>query len=230
MEESLQEDSIYLTFEETRVLGSLAEKSIITPESYPISLNALANACNQKTSRHPQTELSEDEVQEALDSLRFKGLVMRVDLAGSRIPRYQHKLSEILDLNRGETALLIVLMLRGPQTVGELRSRVERLHAFADIVDVEETLATMQQREDPLTEVIDPAPGQKEIRHYHLLTDPPEIEERAGIVYVPAPDRKISQVDEMFQDIGAMREEIDALRNELREISDAFREFKRQFE
>ena len=230
MEESLDEDSIYLTFEETRVLGSLAEKAIITPENYPLSLNALANACNQKTSRHPQTELSEEEVQEALDSLRFKGLCMRVDLAGSRIPRYQHKISENLDLNRGETALLIVLMLRGPQTVGELRSRVERLHAFAGIEDVEETLSTLHQRETPLTEVIDPAPGQKEIRHYHLLTDPPEIEEQAGIVYVPAPDRKIGQVDEMSQDVRAMREEIDALRHELREIRDAFSEFKRQFE
>ena len=116
MEESLQEDSLYLTFEETRVLASLAEKAIVTPESYPLSLNALTNACNQKTSRHPQTELSEDEVAEALDSLRFKGLVLRVDLAGSRIPRYQHKLPEAIGLNKGEAALLIVLMLRGPQT------------------------------------------------------------------------------------------------------------------
>jgi uncharacterized protein len=230
MEETILEDSLYLTFEETRVLSSLAEKAIITPESYPLSLNALANACNQKTSRHPQTELTEDQVQEALETLRFKRLVMRVDLAGSRIPRYQHKLPETLNLNKGETALLIVLMLRGPQTAGELRSRVERLHAFADLEDVEATLTDMQQREVALTEVIDPAPGQKETRHYHLLTDPPEIEERASMVYVPAPDRKISQVDEMFHDVNAMREEVDALRSELREISDAFKEFKRQFE
>ncbi len=230
MEDNLQEGSLYLTFEETRVVASLVEKAIVTPENYPLSLNALANACNQKTSRHPQTELSEDEVEEALDSLRFKGLVLRVDLAGSRIPRYQHKLPESIDLNKGETALLVVLMLRGPQTVGELRSRVERLHAFADLDDVEDTLTAMRQREAPLTDTIHPSSGQKEIRHYHLLTDPPEIEERTDLVYVPAPDRKVNQVDEMSQDVSAMREEIDALRNELRAISDAFREFKRQFE
>jgi len=230
VEEELQEDSPYLTFEETRTLGSLAEKSIITPENYPLSLNALTNACNQKTSRHPQTELTEDEVQEALDSLRYKKFAVRVDLAGSRIPRFQHKLSETLILNKGETALIIVLMLRGPQTLGELRSRVERMHAFADLEDVEQTLHSMRQREIPLTEVLDPAPGQKETRYYHLLSDPPEIEEGAGMVYVPAPDRAIGQVDEMSNEMRDMREEIDALRNELREISDAFREFKKQFE
>ncbi len=230
MEEDFQEDTLYLTFEETRVLASLAEKAIVTPENYPLSLNALANACNQKTSRNPQTELSEEEVEEALETLRFKGLVLRVDLAGSRIPRYQHKLQESIGLNKGETALLVVLMLRGPQTVGELRSRVERLHAFAGIEDVEDTLVSMRQREIPLTDMIEPSSGQKETRHYHLLTDPPEIEEQADVVYVPAPDRKIGQVDEMIQDIRAMREEIDALRDELRVISDAFREFKRQFE
>ena len=230
MEEELQEDSLYLTFEETRTLGALAEKSIITPENYPLSLNALTNACNQKTSRHPQTELSEDEVQEALDSLRYKKLAVRVDLAGSRIPRFQHKFSETLILNKGEAALIIVLMLRGPQTLGELRSRVERMHAFADLEDVEQTLHSMRQREIPLTEVLDPAPGQKETRYYHLLSDPPEIEEGAGVVYVPAPDRTIGQVDEMSNEMRDMHEEIDALRNELREISDAFREFKKQFE
>ena len=230
MEEELQEDAPYLTFEETRTLGALAEKSIITPENYPLSLNALTNACNQKTSRHPQTELTEDEVQEALDSLRYKKLAVRVDLAGSRIPRFQHKLSETLILNKGEMALIIALMLRGPQTLGELRSRVERMHAFADLEDVEQTLHSMRQREIPLTEVLDPAPGQKETRYYHLLSDPPEIEEGAGVVYVPAPDRAIGQVDEMSNEMRDMREEIDALRNELREISDAFREFKKQFE
>ena len=230
MEEGLQEDSHYLTFEETRVLGSLVEKAIVTPENYPLSLNALATACNQKTSRHPQTDLSEEEVEEALDSLRFKGFVMRVDLASSRIPRYQHKLSESLILNKGETALLVVLMLRGPQTVGELRSRVERMHAFADLQDVEETLVTLAQRENPLTNTLPPAPGQKETRHFHLLTDPPEVEERTEVVYVPAPDRKVSQVEDISQEVAEMREEIDALRSEVREISDAFRAFKRQFE
>ena len=230
MEESVQEDSHYLNFEETRVLGALAEKAIVTPENYPISLNALVNACNQKTSRHPNTELTEDEVEEALNSLRYKKLVMRVDLASSRIPRFQHKLPETLNLAKGETALLIVLMLRGPQTLGELRSRVERMHPFADLEDVEQTLCSMRQRDLPLTEVLDPAPGQKEIRYYHLLTDPPEIDEGASMVYVPAPDRKVSQVDDMEGEVGKMREEIDALRNELREISDAFREFKKEFE
>ena len=146
MEEGLQEDSHYLTFEETRVLGSLVEKAIVTPENYPLSLNALANACNQKTSRHPQTDLSYEEVEEALDSLRFKGFVMRVDLASSRIPRYQHKLSESLILNKGETALLVVLMLRGPQTVGELRSRAARMEPIADLATLQPILVTLQEK------------------------------------------------------------------------------------
>ena len=161
MEESVQEDSHYLNFEETRVLGALAEKAIVTPENYPISLNALVNACNQKTSRHPNTELTEDEVEEALNSLRYKKLVMRVDLASSRIPRFQHKLPETLNLAKGETALLIVLMLRGPQTLGELRSRVERMHPFADLEDaqlvkvqsltyvVSRTVAALRRNEPP---------------------------------------------------------------------------------
>ncbi|MBG30742.1 MAG: hypothetical protein CMI31_12180 [Opitutae bacterium] len=229
MEENLQEDSPYLNFEETRVLGSLAEKAIITPENYPISLNALTNACNQKTSRYPRTELVDEEVQEALDSLRYKKLVMRVDLASSRIPRFEHRIPETLNLDKGQTALLIVLMLRGPQTIGELRTRVERMHPFADLEDVEETLTAMRQREVPLTEALEPATGQKEIRYYHLLTDPPEIEETAGMVYVPAPDRKVSQVEDISQQIERMREEIDALRSELRETTDSFREFKKQF-
>ena len=121
-------------------------------------------------------------------------------------------------------------MLRGPQTAGELRSRVDRLYAFADLEDIENTLDSLREREKPLVGNLDPAPGQKETRHYHLLTDAPEIEEGAGTVYVPAPDRAVSQVDEMADEVRSMREEVDALRSELREISDAFREFKKQFE
>lgn len=136
---------------EVRVLGALLEKDQTTPEYYPLTVNALLNACNQKSSREPIVNYSEETVTEALASLQYKGLVMRISGAGHRVEKYGHRLGEKLNLGRRELALLCVLMLRGPQTVGELRGRTERMHDFADMDEVEHVLRTLESRDpDPL--------------------------------------------------------------------------------
>jgi uncharacterized protein YceH (UPF0502 family) len=137
---------------ETRVLGSLLEKDITTPEYYPLTLNALVNACNQKSSREPVVNYDEDTVVQALELLKPKGLALRISGAGHRVEKWSHRLGEALNLGRRELALLCVLMLRGPQTVGELRSRTERMHDFADMEEVESVLELLASRQpDPLT-------------------------------------------------------------------------------
>jgi hypothetical protein len=131
---------------EIRVLGSLLEKEITTPEYYPLTLNALVNACNQKSSRDPVVNYEEEPVQQALALLRHKGLAVRISGAGHRVEKYAHSLGERLNLGRRESAVLCVLMLRGPQTAGELRGRTERMHEFAEIADVEHCLESLAQR------------------------------------------------------------------------------------
>src|SRR5579862_3058605 len=128
---------------EVRVLGALLEKDQTTPEYYPLTLNALVNACNQKSSREPIVNYNEETVTEALASLQHRGLALRISGAGHRVEKYGHRLGEKLNLGRREMALLCVLMLRGPQTVGELRGRTERMHDFADLEEVEHVLATL---------------------------------------------------------------------------------------
>ena len=136
---------------ELRVLGSLLEKESTTPEYYPLTVNALVNACNQKSSREPIVQYDEDTVIAALDSLRQKGLVMKTSGAGHRVEKYAHRMGEIVNLGRRELALLCVLMLRGAQTVGELRGRTERMHAFEDMDEVERVLEHLATREpEPL--------------------------------------------------------------------------------
>jgi len=136
---------------EVRVLGALVEKEITTPEYYPLTLNALVNACNQKSSREPVVNYGEDTVSQALTLLRNKGLSLRITGAGHRVEKYGHTLGEKLNLGRREVALLCVLMLRGPQTVGELRGRTERMHNFEDLEEVERCLEALAARDpDPL--------------------------------------------------------------------------------
>jgi hypothetical protein len=156
---------------EIRVLGTLLEKAKLTPEYYPLSLNALTLACNQKTSREPVSDYAEDTVLAALDRLRDKGLAWRVDVAGSRVPRYRHRLDEAWELAPPAYALLCVLFLRGAQTLGQLRQRCERLHAFADLDAVEACLGEMADRaEQPhsLVRRLPRLPGTKEIRFTHV--------------------------------------------------------------
>jgi uncharacterized protein len=166
---------------QTRVLGSLIEKEITTPENYPLSLNSLVNACNQKSSRDPVLELTEDEVRQAIHTLEDENLVST--LHDARVPKYEHRIRTVLNLRRDETAVLCLLMLRGPQTPGELRSRSERLYAFDDIAAVQATLDRLASREPasdsspnstgPLTAVQPRQPGSREARYAHLLSGEP---------------------------------------------------------
>ena len=161
--------NILLSEVETRVLGSLIEKDITTPDYYPLSLNALVNACNQKNNRDPVMHLDEDAVRQALDVLHDQRLAGPISSADSRVPKYEHRLQEVFNFTRGETALLCVLLLRGPQTPGELRGRSERMHRFEDLTEVQSTLQRLSEREPPLVKVLARQPGTKEARAMHLL-------------------------------------------------------------
>src|SRR4051812_3004950 len=164
-----------LTAAEVRVLGSLIEKQITTPDYYPLTLNALTNACNQLTNRDPVVAFDETTVVRALDGLRDKRLATLFAGAESRVAKYKHTLTDRLLLTPAEIAVLCVLMLRGPQTVGELRTRSERLFAFDTLPEVEETLNVLAARQSqPLVTKLPRQPGTKESRYAHLLAGPPE--------------------------------------------------------
>jgi uncharacterized protein YceH (UPF0502 family) len=165
-----------------RVLGSLIEKEITTPENYPLSLNALINACNQRSSRDPVLDLAEEEVRQALHVLEDLALVTPV--RDARVPKYEHRIRTVLNLRRDETAVLCLLLLRGPQTPGELRSRADRLYTFDDLLAVQSTLERLATRPapdaannetGPLTTVLPRQPGSREARYAHLLGDPPSV-------------------------------------------------------
>jgi uncharacterized protein len=174
---------MHLSPHQLRVLGSLIEKEITTPENYPLSLNALLNACNQRSSRDPVLDLTEEEVRQALHSLEDLALVTAVREA--RVPKYEHRIRTVLNLRRDETAVLCLLMLRGPQTPGELRSRADRLYTFDDLASVQSTLERLaarttideasSQTTGPLTTVLPRQPGSREARYAHLLGAPPDL-------------------------------------------------------
>ena len=155
---------------QARVLGALLEKEITTPDYYPLSLNALMNACNQRSNREPVMNLHEDEVRDALIGLQDQRLAGPAQGADSRVSKYEHRLGEAFNFSRAETALLCVLLLRGPQTPGELRGRTERMHKFEEIGDVLGGLQKLMEREPPLAAVLARQPGTKESRYAHLLS------------------------------------------------------------
>src|SRR5579859_2177488 len=159
-----------LDAEEVRILGSLIEKEVTTPEYYPLTLNALINACNQRSNREPVMALDEDDTRQALHGLENKGLAGRARSADGRVTKYEHWLGEAFNFSRAETALICVLLLRGPQTPGELRSRTERLHTFEEITDVLAGLQKLMDREPALVAVLPRQPGTKEARYAHLLS------------------------------------------------------------
>jgi hypothetical protein len=175
--------SMHLSPHQLRVLGSLIEKEITTPENYPLSLNALVNACNQRSSRDPVLDLTEEEVRQALHSLEDLALVTPV--RDARVPKYEHRIRTVLNLRRDETAVLCLLMLRGPQTPGELRSRADRLYSFDDLAAVQSTLERLAARSNvdeagnqatgPLATVLPRQPGSREARYAHLLGSPPDL-------------------------------------------------------
>jgi uncharacterized protein YceH (UPF0502 family) len=185
---------------EVRVLGALLEKEITTPEYYPLTLNALVNACNQKSSREPVVNYDEDTVIDALETLKDKGLAVRISGAGHRVEKWGHRLGERMNFGRRDLALLCVLMLRGPQTVGELRGRTERMHEFTDLEEVERCLEALSERTpDPLTTRMPRG------RWMHLLggapTDAPESPApRAGVVErVAALELEVEQLKRQFE-------------------------------
>ena len=158
-----------LTENEVRVLGSLIEKDITTPDYYPLSLNALVNACNQKSNRDPFMQLDENAVRDALSGLQEHRLAGPARGADSRVTKYEHRSQEVFNFTRGEVAVLCVLLLRGPQTPGELRGRTERMHHFETLDDVQSALQKLMQRQPPLAKVLPRQPGTKESRYVHLL-------------------------------------------------------------
>lgn len=211
-----------------RVLGSLMEKARTTPENYPLTLNALVNACNQKTSREPVTDYDEDEVLDALEELRGLRLAMRVDMAGSRTAKFRENATREWVLERQEYALLAVLMLRGPQTPGQLRQRSERLYPFADLIQVGDWLNRLQAREEEplcLVQSLGRAPGTKEIRWAHTLSGEVEAipEEKPDMPWqTPAPAEKapegapsMREMAERLDRVESRLEELESLLNEL---------------
>ena len=226
------EDLVSLSFSETRVLGSLIEKELTTPEYYPMSLNGLTNACNQKNNRNPKSDLGEDEVSQAIEELRIKRLAHRVDLVGSRVPKFQHNAEKQLDLIKPERAILAELLNRGPQTSGEINARASRMFSFDGLSDVEDTLTDMSQRSPSLVGLMDPIPGRKERRWFHKLAPVPKVEhlESSSPVFVPSADKRLDQVEGMIEEFKDLKEEVEALRYQLRELSDNYREFRTQFE
>ena len=201
---------IELTPVETRILGSLLEKERITPENYPISLNSLIAACNQTTSRDPVVAYDDKTVEAGLQSLREKKLATVVFGAGSRVQKYRHNLADHLNLESGETALLAVLMLRGPQTPGELRARTERLYQFGGSEDVESCLAELSDGETPLTRLLPPRPGQKERRYVQLLSGEPSYENPA-----PVARESDARIEVLEMEIALLKRGLQQLREEL---------------
>ena len=230
MEFAEHEDALILTTEEARVLGCLMEKAVTTPAAYPLTFNGLVTACNQKTNRDPVVSYDEDIVAEAVEGLRGKHLLYRVDGAGSRVQKYKHRIEERLGLTVPSQALLAVLLLRGAQTSGELRTRSERMYSFVNTEAVEAEIAeTLEDVALPLWRRFDRAPGQKEARYMHLLcgaNTEPEVSTAAPTIASPA----VEAVQQRNERIGQLEERVVLLEAELDELRGTFAEFRKQFE
>lgn len=208
-----------LTEVEARVLGALVEKEATTPEYYPLSLNALTNACNQKSNREPVMSLDEEAVRGALRSLTDQ-MLARPAASDGRVAKFEHRLQEVFNLHRNETALLCVLLLRGPQTPGELRNRAERLYSFEDLESVHTALNLLMKREPPLARVLPRQSGTKEARFAQLLS---------GESAAPAPthgdeavrghaDERLDRLERCEEEIEALRNEVGALRRQVEQL------------
>ena len=210
---------------EARVLGALIEKEITTPDYYPLSLNALVNACNQKNNREPVMNVDEGAVREALGGLQSHRLAGPARGADSRVSKYEHRIQEVFNLSRPETAVLCVLLLRGAQTPGELRGRTERMYRFEHLDDVQSALQHLTERDPPLARMLPRQPGTKESRYMHLLSG--EVENG-----IPAAQHRLSSMprsDEVDR-VTRLEEQVTQLRNDVAEIKQQLAEFRRQFE
>jgi uncharacterized protein len=213
---------------EVRVLGSLVEKQLTTPEYYPLTLHALTVACNQKNNRNPVTTYDENTVAQALESLREKNLTYVFHGSSSRVPKYKHVMTEVMHLNPPELAVVGALMLRGPQTVGELRGSASRFHTFGGLEEVEETLNVLISKEpEPMAVRLPRQPGQKDARYVHLLSGPPSAE---LLQEVEAHSRTSQPRRGELEKVERLEQEVEVLKAEFRSLQEQFQQFKKQFE
>ena len=211
-----------LTEVEARIVGALVEKQLTTPEYYPLTLNALVAACNQKTNREPVVSFTEETVSRSLEDLREKNLVYVFYGSTSRVPKYKHMLPQVFELDERETAVMCVLLLRGAQTLGELRERTGRLYEFAGLGEVNETLDSLMRRDEPLVVKLERQAGQKEARFAHLLS--------GEVVNYSPPEKSFSGGQTQNERVAELERELENLRSEFNLFRQEFEEFKKQFE
>jgi uncharacterized protein len=214
--------AVNLTATEVRVLGCLIEKDITTPDNYPLSLNSLVNACDQKSNRDPVMSLDEEAVLAALDTLQEKHLAGRASGADSRVTKYEHRAYDSLKLGRREIAIMCELLIRGPQTPGELRGRAERMYKFEDLSDVTSTLQRLAEWEPPLVAMLPRQPGTKESRYAHLMSGEIEAASAAPVASAHEHERR-DRVTEL-------ETQVQELRNEVAELKQQFADFRKSFE
>ena len=218
--------NILLNEIEARVLGALLEKEITTPDYYPLSLNSLVNACNQKSNRDPVMNVDEDSVRDALRTLQDNSLARSVSAVDSRVTKYEHRLQEAFNFDRREAALFCELLLRGPQTVGELRTRAERMHPCDDLSEAQSALQRLMNREPPLVKVLARQPGTKESRYIHLLSgDEKAVSSTAGRREVPT-----AVEGEKMDGFSRLSSEMAELRRDVADLKQQFAAFRKQFE
>lgn len=210
-----------LTFEETRVIGSLIEKELTTPEYYPLTLNSLKNACNQKSNRNPVVTFDDNLVDATIEQLRGKSFVSRVTGSDMRVPKFRQVFTEALNLSPAEVAVICVLMLRGPQTPGEIKGRTGRMFSFENLGQVDEVLHRLMEKENPLVVKLPRQAGMKEARYTHLLSGEPDVE-----LLSTSNDDEASLNDDR---IDKLESEIESLKNDLESLRNEFEEFRNQF-
>jgi uncharacterized protein YceH (UPF0502 family) len=216
---------------EERVLGVLIEKGLTTPDYYPLTLNSLTTGCNQKSNRNPVLEFDEKMVVRALDSLREKGLIRQVSGADQRVPKYYHRFDEVLGFSAAETAVLCELMLRGPQTVGELRGRGSRLHEFAALAEVESVLLALADREGGgIVLKLPRQSGLKESRYAHLMAGEPPLNDAEADDAQVSPEKATLEVRAENERLDELEATVSQLQSQLHQLSQHFEEFRRQFE
>jgi uncharacterized protein YceH (UPF0502 family) len=221
--------NIKLTDSELRVLGVLIEKEITTPDYYPMSLNALQAGCNQRSNRDPITDLSEEMVLNVIDSLKEKRLIWQITVTGARVPKFEHNLRSFFPVDEAETAILCTLMLRGPQTVGEIRTRAERMHAFKSLDEVVQKMNDLANAETPLVRELPRIPGHKENRWTQLFCEQLPPAEDSPLTVSSTNSVSSEKKGGMEQRIEILEQQVATLSEELLMLKKAFDEFKGQF-
>jgi uncharacterized protein YceH (UPF0502 family) len=208
-----------LTTDECRVLGVLVEKAFTTPDQYPLTLNAVVNGCNQKNNRDPITSIDETRAFDALESLRAKKLVIRADMAGSRVNKYKHAANDVLHVRAGELAVLAELLLRGPQTLGEIRGRASRMHPLDSLETAKNMLEALMQREQPLAKQIPPSPGSRAERYVQLLS--PDLHPEDATTSTASSDEPLQTRSNLQERVEVLEAEVATLRGALSKLATA---------